>query len=259
MLLRDQLVEEGRYLFRWRSYLPLGLLPVAFLAFPDAVKFERCVGERSAELAQLVGFTLSILGLAVRVVTVGFAAAGTSGRNTRDQRAESLNTTGLYSVTRNPLYVGNFLMLLGFVVAIEVWWLIIIATAAFALYYERIILAEEAFLEEKFGMTYVQWAGQTPPFIPRLQLWRSPDRPFSVASVLSREAHGLYLILVFFSLIDLGQDILVEGDTLRNWIHQDWPWIVLFWISTAVFVALVGFSKIQKRVAGLFQGKVRAP
>ena len=33
--------------------------------------------------------------------------AGTSGRNTAKQVADTLNTTGLYSLTRNPLYLGN--------------------------------------------------------------------------------------------------------------------------------------------------------
>ena len=50
---------------------------------------------------------LAFVGLAIRVFTVGFVPAGTSGRKHDGQIAETLNTTGIYSLTRNPLYLGN--------------------------------------------------------------------------------------------------------------------------------------------------------
>ncbi|MGC9453013.1 MAG: methyltransferase family protein, partial [Oceanipulchritudo sp.] len=51
---------------------------------------------------------------------------GTSGRNTKQQVAYSLNTTGFYSVVRNPLYLGNFFMYLGIALFTHHWWLVLV-------------------------------------------------------------------------------------------------------------------------------------
>ncbi len=59
-------------------------------------------------------------------------------------------------------------MLLGVVLAIKVWWFVLLACLVLALYYERIICAEETFLQQKFGKAYTDWAARTPVFIPNL-------------------------------------------------------------------------------------------
>lgn len=57
---------------------------------------------------------VSLFGLLIRAVTIGFTPKGTSGRNTKEgQVAEVLNTKGIYSVVRHPLYLGNYFMWLG--------------------------------------------------------------------------------------------------------------------------------------------------
>ena len=61
---------------------------------------------------------IGLAGLAVRAVAVAYAPDGTSSRDTHRMRAPSLNTTGLYSVVRNPLYLGNGLMWLGAVASL---------------------------------------------------------------------------------------------------------------------------------------------
>jgi protein-S-isoprenylcysteine O-methyltransferase Ste14 len=71
--------------------------------------------------------------------------------------AEVLNTTWMYSLVRNPLYLGNFIIWLGLALFINVWWCTIIVILSFILFYERIIFAEEKFLREKFGKTF-KWA-----------------------------------------------------------------------------------------------------
>ncbi len=54
-------------------------------------------------------FTVSLKGIMVRIMAIGYIPKGASGRNTR-QKADDLNTTGMYSVARNPLYSGNYLI-----------------------------------------------------------------------------------------------------------------------------------------------------
>lgn len=53
----------------------------------------------------------------------------------------------MYSIVRNPLYLGNFLMVLRVVLVLRVWWLSLLYLLVFTIYYERIIFAEEMFLK----------------------------------------------------------------------------------------------------------------
>jgi protein-S-isoprenylcysteine O-methyltransferase Ste14 len=207
--LRDRFVREGHWLFRHRGYLPLLLLPVVLLAMRgfDAAE-ESGRGDLVWEVCCLA---VSLAGLAVRAATVGCSARGTSGRNRHAQVASTLNTTGMYSIVRHPLYVGNYLMWLGIVALPRVWWLPVIVSLAFWLYYERIMLAEEEFLCERFGEGFAEWAARTPAFIPRPSLWSRSACRFSFRVVLGREYSGLFLLVLTFWAVEAAGDALRTG------------------------------------------------
>ena len=64
----------------------------------------------------VVSVFVSILGLVIRFYTIGTTPKGTSGRNTKnqiEQKDDFLNSTGLYSLVRHPLYLGNYFIWLG--------------------------------------------------------------------------------------------------------------------------------------------------
>ena len=128
-----------------------------------------------------------LAGLALRAFTVGSVPSRTSGRNTHGQVAASLNVTGMYSLTRNPLYLANCMIYVGVLLYSQDLLLTLAFTLFLVVYYERIILAEEAFLLERFGDAYRRWAAEVPVFLPRLHGWRRPALPFSLRSVLRRE------------------------------------------------------------------------
>ncbi|MCS7017259.1 MAG: isoprenylcysteine carboxylmethyltransferase family protein [Gemmatales bacterium] len=158
---------------------------------------------------ELVCFLISLTGLAVRCVTVAHVPNGTSGRNTKSQEAKSLNTTGMYSITRNPLYFGNFLVGAGFSMFLRLWWVSFIYALAFWLYYERIIMAEEKFLLAKFGDAYRDYARRVPIFVPRLRLWQPPSLPCSIKAVVRREYSTLFMIVAVFTTLDVLTDFAV--------------------------------------------------
>src|SRR5262245_26050620 len=107
MLARD-LERQGIWLFRWRSYLPLALIPFAVWAL--SLNKTYFAGSKSLDsLYEIACLCISLIGLGIRFVVHGYALEGTSGRNTREQIADNLNTTGLYSLVRHPLYLGNIL------------------------------------------------------------------------------------------------------------------------------------------------------
>jgi hypothetical protein len=186
------------------------------------------------------------------ILTVGFVPAGTSGRNTQEQRATELNTTGIYGTVRHPLYLANYLMFLGFVLALKVWWFALIAVLVYILYYERIMLAEERFLASRFGDRYAAWARRTPAILPHLAGWTRPAYPFSLRSVLRREYNGFYLIVAYFTLLDLLTDLLLEHERFADWLRAESAWLGFFAAGTVAFVVLRHLKKHTGllRVAG---------
>ncbi|MBD3240224.1 MAG: DUF1295 domain-containing protein, partial [Chitinivibrionales bacterium] len=199
MPLKEELRAQGNWLFRHRSHLPLLillLLPVAICEL-DAGRYLF----RWLPWWQFLSLGVSLLGLLVRAVAVAGAARGTSGRNTRGQKADNLNTTGLYACVRHPLYVGNYLLFLGVTLLTGVWWFVIVGSLLYWLYYERIMYAEEEFLRDKYGDSFVQWASRTPAFLPALGRWTAPPA-VSVKRVLKNEYTSVLGLAASFAAVD---------------------------------------------------------
>ena len=221
MRMNQEMQSQGQWLFRWRSYLPI-LFVVLFL--PAFASHRYPFGSHFADLVlEAFCLFLGLFGLVIRCLVIGYAPKDTSGRNTKGQLAETLNTTGMYSLVRNPLYLGNFFMWAAPILMMHTWWLWVIYVLAFTLYYERIIVAEEAFLSRKFGEDYAQWASQTPAFFPRRVRWRKPELPFSWKHILRREYHGLFGLIVVMTCIEFVSDLCIQRAVII-----DTFWAVLF-------------------------------
>ncbi len=91
------------------------------VALPESERIELAIGEHANHALFFACLALSYAGLVLRCLIVGFVPGGTSGRNTTEQRAVHLNTSGAYSVVRHPLYVANFVILLGVTLSLLVW------------------------------------------------------------------------------------------------------------------------------------------
>jgi protein-S-isoprenylcysteine O-methyltransferase Ste14 len=235
--LRGELVRHGNWLFKRRSYLPLLILPILLAALRHSDWLERLAGDAFEDGWEVFCLLVSLAGLAIRCITVGYAPAGTSGRNTKGQKAKALNITGMYSIVRHPLYLGNLIIGLGMVLFVGVGWFALIAILAFWLYYERIMAAEEEFLEGKFGDCYLHWAERTPAILPKFRNWQRPNLPFSVRNVLKREYSGFFLIAVSFPLLDIGEDVLCGS------CESNWGYVTIFLVGLAVYVALRTLKK----------------
>lgn len=231
MRLKDSLARSGDWLFRWRSFLPLLLVGVFFLGLEDIAG--RPVGEGPGGRWQWFCLAVSFLGLGLRVLTIGYVPRGTSGRNTRYQDASVLNTTGMYSVVRNPLYLGNFVIWLGLALMLQLPWLTGMIILIFWLYYERIIFAEEKFLEEKFGEQFAAWAEKTPVFFPRWRSWVKPEMPFSLKTVLRREYSGFFAIIASFTFLELLRVRALSG----RW-ELEGAWLLLFAAGLVIYLSL---------------------
>lgn len=193
--------KEGNTLFKHRGQIPIVLfilaVPVVYYTRPEGLS------ELTRSLMTWLAVALSIGGFIIRAISIATTPKGTSGRNTKEgQVAESLNTTGIYSMVRHPLYLGNYFMWIGIVLFTFNFSFILIVSLMFWLYYERIMFAEERFLERKFGDAYMNWANQTPAFIPCLAKYKKNVVPFSFKSVLRREYSGVLATVMGFVFID---------------------------------------------------------
>lgn len=220
MALQEDLEKQGNWLFKYRSYVPLSILSVGTILYvytelhPKTFILKGTSYERYYEMLAL---GISLAGQFIRIYTVGHTPRNTSGRNTKQgQVADSLNTTGLYSVVRHPLYLGNFLMWLGPAMLPGNIWFLIIFCLLYWIYYERIMFAEEQFLRAKFGQPYLDWANGRPAFIPRFKNFFQPNMPFSWKKVLKNEKNGVFALFLIFSTLDiLGE--LIRGETNYNY------------------------------------------
>jgi protein-S-isoprenylcysteine O-methyltransferase Ste14 len=205
MGMREEFEAAGNWLFRRRGYLPLLLFPLLLIAAGDTDGAALGAGWEALCVA------LGLGGLAWRAATVGFVPKDTSQRNSARPQAEALNTTGLYSIVRHPLYVGNYLMWLGVALFSRAWWAPVIVSLVFWLYYERIMFAEEEFLRRRFGGDYTAWAAATPAFLPRLRGWRPPATRFSLLTVLRREHSGLLALIASLTTLKVVSEHAITG------------------------------------------------
>jgi protein-S-isoprenylcysteine O-methyltransferase Ste14 len=240
MPLREELESTGNWLFKRRSFIPLVLCAFAIAVmyfYPDTTHtYITCKGWR------ILCLSLTMAGLVIRALTVGFTPKGTSGRNTEHQVAEQLNQTGLYSLVRHPLYLGNFLMWFGLFLYIGIWWFVVICCLAFWLYYERIMFSEEEFLRKRYGSQYEDWASRTPAFLPRLSGYQPTHLNFSFLNVLKREYNGIFAAIFSFTALNGISYYFVS----RIW-YIDMFWQVCFVIGVFLFV-LLRFLKKRTRM-----------
>jgi protein-S-isoprenylcysteine O-methyltransferase Ste14 len=150
----------GAVLFRNRSWLPVPFLLVALLA-----------PARPSLVGWIVGAVLIVIGEWIRMA--GVAAAGTVTRR-RSRDVQRLVTYGIFRWVRNPLYVGNFFIWMGFVVISGVLWFLPVAIVIFAIEYTLIVSYEEGVLESIFGQEYLDYKKTTSRWFPR-----SPGKPVS--------------------------------------------------------------------------------
>lgn len=143
----------GGLLFRNRSWLPVLFIGVPLL-----------VPGHMTTVNWFLGALVIVAGEWVRLA--GVAAAGTVTRR-RSRTVQRLVTYGVFAWVRNPLYVGNFLIWMGFTIISGVFWFLPLAIVIFAIEYSLIVRYEEGVLESIFGAEYLAYKQNTPRWWPR--------------------------------------------------------------------------------------------
>lgn len=130
----------------------------------------------------LVGVPFVLIGEIIRTWASGFIKKGTE-----------LAQEGPYSFTRNPLYLGNFFIGLGFSLMTGNFYLLALFLTVFCLLYTVTIKNEEKRLLRKFGETFLVYKRSVPVFFPRLSFPRFAMRDFDWRLVRRHREHHTWL------------------------------------------------------------------
>lgn len=242
MALVHSLEKNGNFLFKYRGQIPvvLFLMAIPAIYFTD---YDFLKGEDDLKLIlTIVAALISFSGQVIRAIAIGTSNKHTSGRNTKEQVAEALNTRGIYSTVRHPLYLGNYFMWIGIVVYTFNIWFILVISLMFWLYYERIMFAEERFLEKKFGQSYVDWSMKVPAFWPSFKNHEKTPIPFSMKTILRREYSGVTATIIGFVFIDFFRDWFTTGEV--QWKMNHGIVIIIALLISLVFRTLKHNTKI---------------
>ena len=242
MALQEEFELQGNFLFRYRGVLPVAILLLGLFAYILHVSILHGAGITVMDgHYHYLCLLVTLLGFGIRIYTVGYTLDNTSGRNTKEQIADELNITGIYSIVRHPLYVGNFIMWSGIALLSQNTWFILAFIFMYWVYYERIMFAEEQFLRKKFGEVYLSWAQQTPAFIPELSKFKKPNTKFNIMKAIRQEKTGLLLIfLLYFLFYEIGSSIMLNKISIN---FNFWFYAMLFSLITYILIKFIGKNK----------------
>ena len=161
------MIQIGNFFFKYRNLLFILLYGLLFLPSPEL--FTENIFQADYKTWPLVvGLFVTILGQAIRGATIGLAYIVRGGKD-KKVYAEHLVSTGIFSHCRNPLYVGNILMLLGVGILANSLIYVAIIMPLFLFIYQAIVLAEEHFLRGKFGADFDAYCAKVNRWIPSLK------------------------------------------------------------------------------------------
>jgi protein-S-isoprenylcysteine O-methyltransferase Ste14 len=161
------MVSIGNFFFKYRNWLFILFYAALFVPTWPLFSKENC-GDNYYIWPIALGLIITCLGQLVRGLTIGLAYIVRGGREGKPY-AEGLVTEGIFHHCRNPLYVGNILMLLGVGILANSLGYVAIVIPVFLFIYQAIVLAEENFLRSKFGAGYDAYCKNVNRWFPRLK------------------------------------------------------------------------------------------
>lgn len=243
MKLQNQILHVGKYLFQYRGQIPILLILIAAPVIYKSSYYAKMPMETQSIL-KCIAILIALSGLMIRFVTVATTPTGTSGKNRKKQVADQLNTSGIYSIVRNPLYLANYLIWLGLSIYSLSYLLVIITSLFFFIIYEKIILVEEDFLTKKYQEKYKIYSTQTPCFVPNLNNYIKSNINFDFKKIIREEYSPTLSTIISFIYIDI-----LSHYAFTNVIYLNKTHIIIILISVSIVLML----KILKSYTSLLR------
>lgn len=203
------LIAYGNFAFRYRNYL----FPAALVALCAAFLPAYPGGDEALDhWLDLGAVGLAIVGEGIRAATVGLEYIKRGGVDKR-VFADKLVTNGMFAHARNPLYVGNLLMVFALLVIVNRAPVYLIGGAFVLITYIALVAAEERYLREKFGAAYEDYCARVNRWLPRLsglgETFRSMR--FNWRRVLGKEYSNVYSWSFAALALELTETLIQEG------------------------------------------------
>lgn len=233
----------GTFLFKYRD----AVFPAVILATIVVTRPTFPNGDRVADLwLDALGILVAALGQSLRILVIGYRYIARGGKNRR-VHAEDLVTEGVFALSRNPLYVGNIMVLFGLFIIWNAPLLYLIGVPFTLIGYMGIVAAEEAFLMKKFGVAYQEYCLTVNRWIPDFSKAREAlgDIPFNWRRVLLKEYGSWTAWIGTASVLIIAESLMVTPYAeQRGFING------IIALMAVVFVAwaVTRWLKLNKRI-----------
>lgn len=216
----------GDFLFKYRNYL----FPAVFVVLVLATSHRPWTSEPVDDILDIAGVVMAALGQALRALVIGLAYIKRGGLN-KKVYADALVTDGIFAACRNPLYVGNALILTGLLLVCNAPWAYLIAGGFFIFTYWCIVRTEETFLINKFGEAYAAYCRDVNRWVPDLGRVMEAVRTmsFNWRRVLMKDYSTIVTWVLGAMALEAYEEFL-WGDMPTN--------SLLFWFAVQVAVVL---------------------
>lgn len=225
------MISIGNFFFKYRNLLfPIIVFAIIFIPSPTFFT-EKVFGPNYFWIPFILGLVTALFGQTVRAVTIGLKYIVRGGKD-KKVYAEDLVTEGIFNHCRNPLYVGNILMVVGAGLISNSLIFIVVVVPIFCFIYQAIVLAEENYLSNKFGEQFQAYCSRVNRWIPNFkglsQTFKSMS--FDWGRYVRNEYNTVYLLLLSIYIIMVLYVPPIAGMELNDKIR----------ISVIVFLSLSG-------------------
>ena len=238
---RDLNIAVGNFFFKYRN----ALFPVLFLLAVGIGRPKVIADDPGTDrLLAGLGVLVTLTGQAVRLFTIGYEYIERGGKEGK-VFASRLVQGDVYSLTRNPMYLGNALIATGITMVSGAPLLYVAVLPFFLFVYQAIVAAEEAYLRKRFGAEYDRYCASVPRWIPSVGRTISvlSGKPYDWRKAVRKELSTMAGLLTGLILLPVWRQIFLSGWSAAKdrLVHA----LVLEAILLAGY-ALLAYSKRQR-------------
>jgi protein-S-isoprenylcysteine O-methyltransferase Ste14 len=239
------LIASGNFFFKFRN----GLFPLVFVLLFLFTRPTLFLGNPELDrVVMTLGALIALFGQAFRLFVIGYAYIKRGGKDGKVY-ADDLVVSGLYAHSRNPMYVGNFLIAVGIGIVYGSPWIYFVVIPFFAYVYLSIVKAEEKYLKSKFGTQYDQYMKTVPRFWPNFKGLRQSlaGYKYDWKKVLRKDYGTVFGTLFGLVFICIWKHIHLYGFSERRAeVFQ----LALLFIPIVAFYGIVRYLKVNKKLHG---------
>ncbi len=232
------MIKLGNFLFHYRNFL----FPVfyALLFVPSPFIFSSHI------TAIVVGLVIALTGQIIRAITIGLQYIIRGGKDRRVY-AEELVTGGIFKHCRNPLYVGNILILFGLGFVANSWVFVLLIGPLFVFFYQAIVRAEEDFLHKKFGTAYEAYCRDVNRWLPNFTGLGTTlsEMKFNWKRFILKEYNSTFMWMGAAVLVSLKNFYFAPLDVP---FQASFPYLIAIFIVLALGYGIIRFLKKSKRM-----------